>query len=88
MAVKYDIDKDVLSKMQPLNVTEISGCKKCWIEYLCAGGCFSEKILTNRYTKSLSEDECNLKRFYWHFILNLYIMSEKSDFNDEGCIKS
>lgn len=71
------IDKEVLSKMQPLNVTQIAGCEKCWIKYLCAGGCFSEKILTNRYTKTLSEDECNLKKFYWHFILNLYIMSLK-----------
>lgn len=71
------IDKETLSEMQPQNVNEIAGCKECWVRYLCAGGCFSEKILTGRYTKTLSEDECKLKRFYWHFILNLFITSKK-----------
>jgi radical SAM protein with 4Fe4S-binding SPASM domain len=73
--------KEKLNKMQPKNVNEIAGCKNCWVRYLCGGGCFSEKILTNQQSGTLSEDECKLKQFYWNFILNLYIASETERVN-------
>lgn len=75
------IVKEKLIKMQPPNVNEIAGCKNCWVRYLCGGGCFSEKILTNQQSGTLSEDECKLKQFYWNFILNLYIASETERVN-------
>lgn len=75
------IFNEKLNKMQPQNVNKITGCKNCWIRYLCGGGCFSEKILTNHLSGTLSEDECKLKRFYWNFILNLYIASEAEKMN-------
>lgn len=81
------IDKEILSKMKPQNVNEIAGCEKCWIRHLCGGGCFSEKILTDRSNKTLSEDECELKRFYWNFILNLYVISQNMNLSDENQTK-
>jgi radical SAM protein with 4Fe4S-binding SPASM domain len=86
--INSGIDNKALSKMQPQNVNGIAGCEKCWVKYLCAGGCFSEKILTGQYTKTLSEDECRLKRLYWDFIINLYVISQTMNLYEEDHIKN
>lgn len=78
------VNKETLKLMQPEFIDKIEGCKECWIKYLCVGGCFSEKILTGRYNKTLSQDECLLKKMYWHFIINLYIkIKQKKDISNE-----
>lgn len=74
--IKTGIDKELLKKMQPQNVTEIEGCAKCWVRYLCSAGCFSEKILTGRYGLTLDSEECDLKKIYWNFILSMYVLLE------------
>ncbi|GHU89456.1 hypothetical protein FACS1894155_06480 [Bacteroidia bacterium] len=77
--ISTGINRQVLSGMQPVNVNEIEGCRSCWVRYLCGGGCFSEKILTNLQT--LSKDECELKKLYWNFILSLYAEAEIEKMN-------
>lgn len=68
--------------MFPQNVDKLIGCKNCWVKYLCGGGCFSEKELTKDLYMQLDE-ECELKRIYWDFILKLYIASQSYRLNFE-----
>lgn len=66
---------NISGDMFPQNVNKISICKDCWVKYLCGGGCFSERELTKEQYGQLDE-ECELKRIYWDFILKLYIASQ------------
>lgn len=70
------INKELLKEMQPSNVSSIIGCEKCWIRYYCSGGCFSEKMLIGRHRQTLENEECELKKIYWDFILSLYVLLE------------
>lgn len=71
------IDKKVLKSMQPDDVNSILKCNDCWVRFFCSAGCFSEKMLIGRTSKSLPKEECALKRIYWDFILTLYLILEK-----------
>lgn len=63
--------------MQPDDVNSILECSDCWIRFFCSAGCFSEKMLIGRTSKSLPKEECALKRIYWDFILALYLILEQ-----------
>ncbi|GAA6258604.1 hypothetical protein F070042J6_44560 [Bacteroides sp. f07] len=67
------IDKKVLESMQPDDVNSILECSNCWIRFFCSAGCFSEKMLIGRASKSLPKEECTLKRIYCGMAFFLFV---------------
>lgn len=56
-----------------VNIENIQECSDCWLKYLCAGGCFSQKISSgkNNYNAQV-EERCKLDSIIWEFYIKLY----------------
>jgi radical SAM protein with 4Fe4S-binding SPASM domain len=71
--IESGIDQILFSESKPTDVKNIKVCNKCWIRFLCSGGCFSEKLLCNKSVHdSLPEDSCNLEKLKWEYTIRLY----------------
>jgi len=55
-------------------------CQKCWVRYVCGGGCAYESVFYNSDLMVPYEESCNLIRHTFQVALNLYIsLYEKDD---------
>lgn len=66
------INKSRIKELQSINVERIEDCKKCWLRYLCSGGCFSANISSTGSFKNPNKEKCELIKIEWKFILSLY----------------
>lgn len=53
-------------------VSELKDCQKCWVRYLCGGGCQTERI----FNASSQSMYCDISRFEWEQILQAHIKSK------------
>jgi radical SAM protein with 4Fe4S-binding SPASM domain len=70
----------------PIDVDNIKDCDRCWIKYLCAGGCFAQKISMNKSNHlAMNSNECQLEKIKWIFYLKIfyYIMIKNPNYFDE-----
>ena len=64
------LDKDLYT---PISVDEINECKKCWLKYLCSGGCLAQKVTDNISNRSSMDiNHCKLEEIRWEFNLKIY----------------
>ena len=61
------------------NVEKINGCDKCWIKYLCAGGCLYEKYVDNNDILKPDLVKCRITKIQWENHLKLYQKLKKND---------
>ncbi len=71
--IRNGIDVNKMMSYRPDSVNDIEKCRECWAKYLCSGGCYSEKLLIVREHEPLSDDECELKKMQWTFLLSVYV---------------
>ncbi len=55
------------------NVDSMMDCQKCWIRYLCAGGCFYEKFIDNKDIYKPSLRKCEIMKIQWENHLRLFL---------------
>lgn len=71
--VHEGMDVEKMMSYRPLPVNKLEKCNNCWAKHLCIGGCYSEKLLIGREKEALSDDECELKKMQWNFMMSLFI---------------
>jgi uncharacterized protein len=79
--IKSNINKFINNKFIAPNVERISECNKCWIKYLCAGGCYYEKYVDNKDVFKPSWGKCEILKIQWEHHLRLYQKLKKNHIN-------
>jgi uncharacterized protein len=59
------------------NVNDNETCKKCWMKYLCGGGCYYEKYMTNGNTIDPPLSKCEVFKIQAEYFLKLYVQLEE-----------
>lgn len=74
------IDGDKLKYQQPSYVEDLEKCKTCWAKFLCSGGCFTQREVSNGRNIGLSGDDCALVKLQWKFIFKLFFYIKKAKY--------
>ena len=64
---KLNNNKFVAPKVEKINI-----CNKCWVKYLCGGGCFYEKYADNNDIYKPSQSKCEITKIQWENNLKLF----------------
>ncbi|NCA75979.1 MAG: 4Fe-4S cluster-binding domain-containing protein [Alphaproteobacteria bacterium] len=70
------------AKFQALDVDFLNECMKCWLRYLCSGGCYAEKYIENKSIKKTIPLKCKMIENYWLHIIRFYLkITSRKDIN-------